>query len=640
MTTVHIPTGNPDQPPIPGPADRVSFFDEQRRRQRQSWRFMALSAIAAVVVGIPLSMFLTPVVYLATMGALRLVERWVPVPDMIGSMLRDLGQFVLDYVAALEPWYQSGDLRSGVVEAARMVTIPFGSVLLTVAALIIPGVVITVLLWLGLRVLFREAGVGGALLRLGAREPRADDLEERQLVSVVEEMAIAAGLPLPRIWLLDSRASNAAAIGTSAENAALVVTRGLLDDLDRDETQGVVAHLIGSIGNGDLRISLSITAAFQAINLVFTTLDAVSYFSRSAWRDLSRLARLSLSPHSDPRATEAVAQLLDHPLDQMRPDGLLGLLHDAGADRPRTRIGRLLRSLPILKLLVALPLLLLSPLLIPSLFIRAHLQLVSGLVVGPMLMRGWRARRYLADATAVQLTRNPDGLARALRRLNEEGAAVPGGQWFTHLFIVGSEPGRRLARISIPRAVSPKEVGGSGEFTWILPPDPASGHSSASREAAGNVDQMPGERSDGGEFTRLFPEILPPDGAARSGTAVAEAEQRPSGTRPNELAGLRSHPPIRKRLERLDAQGARLSFGSKVEKLRIALHRPRPRLRDRIRAGLYLALLLLVLAAGSPLALIIAAVLTLYVSLVLLLALASAVLFMALAMAAIYALLG
>jgi Zn-dependent protease with chaperone function len=64
-----------------------------------------------------------------------------------------------------------------------------------------------------------------------------------------------------------------------------------------------------------------------------------------------------------------------------------------------------------------------------------------GLLLGPLVALAWRARRYRADATAVQLTRSPDGLARGLAWLADHGASVHGAEWAAHLFVVG--PGRK-----------------------------------------------------------------------------------------------------------------------------------------------------------------------------------------------------
>ena len=64
-----------------------------------------------------------------------------------------------------------------------------------------------------------------------------------------------------------------------------------------------------------------------------------------------------------------------------------------------------------------------------------------GFIVGPLLALTWRSRRYLADATAVQLARNPDGVASGLAALASRGGVIPGGSWATPLFVIGPERG-------------------------------------------------------------------------------------------------------------------------------------------------------------------------------------------------------
>jgi hypothetical protein len=64
-----------------------------------------------------------------------------------------------------------------------------------------------------------------------------------------------------------------------------------------------------------------------------------------------------------------------------------------------------------------------------------------GFIVGPLLALAWRSRRYLADATAVQLTRNPDGVASGLAALASRGGLIPGGSWAAPLFVIGPERG-------------------------------------------------------------------------------------------------------------------------------------------------------------------------------------------------------
>jgi Peptidase family M48 len=81
---------------------------------------------------------------------------------------------------------------------------------------------------------------------------------------------------------------------------------------------------------------------------------------------------------------------------------------------------------------------LLLPLIFTNLAIKVTLWIAVSFMLGPLIALTWRARRYLADATAVQLTRYPDGLARALEKLASQGATIPGG-WAAHLFLIGPE---------------------------------------------------------------------------------------------------------------------------------------------------------------------------------------------------------
>src|SRR5215211_7346338 len=130
--------------------------------------------------------------------------------------------------------------------AMLMMGIPLAAVitpLLFLAALLVPGLAVHLVAWVGVRRLFGAAG-SGAALTLGARDPRPGELEEHQLVNVVEEMAIACGVKAPSIQLLDTEVANAAVIGSDVEDATLVVTTGLLAALSRDETQAVLAHAI------------------------------------------------------------------------------------------------------------------------------------------------------------------------------------------------------------------------------------------------------------------------------------------------------------------------------------------------------------------------------------------------------------
>lgn len=100
----------------------------------------------------------------------------------------------------------------------------------------------------------------------GARAVSAD--EERQLHNVVEEMAIAAGLPKPKVYVIETQALNAFATGMSPAAASVAVTRGLLETLSRDELQGVIGHEMGHIVNWDIRYATAVSVMVGLILLV------------------------------------------------------------------------------------------------------------------------------------------------------------------------------------------------------------------------------------------------------------------------------------------------------------------------------------------------------------------------------------
>ena len=92
--------------------------------------------------------------------------------------------------------------------------------------------------------------------------------EERQLLNIVEEMAIAAGMPIPKVYLLNESSINAFAAGQSHNNAVIGVTSGALTHLSRDELQGVIAHEFSHILNGDMRLNLRLIGILHGILLI------------------------------------------------------------------------------------------------------------------------------------------------------------------------------------------------------------------------------------------------------------------------------------------------------------------------------------------------------------------------------------
>lgn len=101
-----------------------------------------------------------------------------------------------------------------------------------------------------------------------ARPLRADDPAARILTNVVAEMAIAAGLPAPRLYVIDDPDPNAFATGRDPRHAAIAVTTGLLATMTREELQGVIAHEMAHIRNHDIRVMTVVAALLGAVLLL------------------------------------------------------------------------------------------------------------------------------------------------------------------------------------------------------------------------------------------------------------------------------------------------------------------------------------------------------------------------------------
>lgn len=111
-------------------------------------------------------------------------------------------------------------------------------------------------------------GDRAVLLAAGARPVRADDPSARVLRNVVAEMAIASGLPEPRVYVVDDPDPNAFATGRDSAHASIAVTRGLLATMNRDELQGVIAHEMSHIRNYDVQTMTVVAALLGAILLL------------------------------------------------------------------------------------------------------------------------------------------------------------------------------------------------------------------------------------------------------------------------------------------------------------------------------------------------------------------------------------
>ncbi|MDR7091741.1 M48 family metallopeptidase [Cellvibrio fibrivorans] len=187
--------------------------------------------------------------------------------------------------------------------------------------------------------------MGGRLLSGNTVDP-----DERKILNVVEEMAIASGAAVPPVYLIEDDAINAFAAGYHPQDAIIGITRGCIHTLNRDELQGVIAHEFSHIFHGDMRINMRLIALLHGI-LVIGLIG--EFLIRSA---SNRNIRRSSKDNS--------------------PAAIMGL---------------------------GLGLLIIG---------------YSGIFFGNLIKAAVsRQREFLADASAVQFTRNPDGIAGALKKI-------------------------------------------------------------------------------------------------------------------------------------------------------------------------------------------------------------------------------
>ncbi len=186
--------------------------------------------------------------------------------------------------------------------------------------------------------------------------PNTQDLDERVVLNVVEEMAIAAGTPVPPVFLLDEEAGiNAFAAGFTPNDAVIGVTRGTIESLTRDELQGVIAHEFSHILNGDMRLNIRLMGVLHGILLI-------ALIGYGVLRSL-RFVRVS-SRNSKKGGGAAIVVVMLMLGIAFLVIGYVGVF-----------FGKLIKSA------------------------------VS------------RQREFLADSSAVQFTRNPGGIAGALKRI-------------------------------------------------------------------------------------------------------------------------------------------------------------------------------------------------------------------------------
>ncbi len=220
--------------------------------------------------------------------------------------------------------------------------------------------------------------LGGRLI-----QPGTGTLAEQRLMNVVQEMAIASGTAVPPVYVLDNEQGiNAFAAGFEPDSAVVAVTRGTLDYLDRDELQGVIGHEFSHILNGDMRLNIRLIGIIHGILVI----ALVGYYV------LRSLRHVRLSSSSNRKGGGGVLAIL---------------------------LALLISSI--------------------TLIVVGYIGVFIGNLIKSAVSR---QREFLADASSVQFTRNPEGLAGALAKIGgiKETSRIddPHAQEISHMFFANA----------------------------------------------------------------------------------------------------------------------------------------------------------------------------------------------------------
>ncbi len=280
----------------------MNFFESQARVRRNTIRLVCLFAIAVIILIIMTNMFL-----MVMSNSIYLEQLF-----SFGALLQNMD------------WFKF--------------------------ALVSLGVSVVVLMGSASKIMVLSAGgkvvaesLGGQLIAQNTGDPM-----QRRLLNVVEEMAIASGTPVPPVYILTGEPGiNAFAAGFTARDAVIGVTQGVLDHLNREQLQGVIAHEFSHIFNGDMRLNIRLIGVLNGILII------------------GQVGRLIF------RASTNI-------------------------ERGRKNVGGWLTVLGVGLMVIGF----------------------AGTFFGGLIKAAvCRQREYLADASAVQFTRNPDGIASALKRI-------------------------------------------------------------------------------------------------------------------------------------------------------------------------------------------------------------------------------
>ncbi len=313
----------------------MNFFEQQDHARRQTRTLIILFTLAVIAIVV------------AVNGAMALVWSWTQSGYVLGMREYPRGFFATNTVITLAligvgTLIEMFNLRDGGDAVAKM--------------------------------------AGGRLV-----PPSSTDLQERRLLNVVEEMALASGIACPKVYLLDKEeAINAFAAGYNQDEAVVALTRGALTRLTRDELQGVIGHEFSHILNGDMRLNIRLIGLLFGIQMIAGFGQHLMDFGTRTWS-----------------------------------------MRERNGKGPSARMVIFVTGLALLVI--------------------GYIGIFFGRLIKAAVSR---QREFLADASAVQFTRNADGIGGALRKIGglsrtmQLGSRIhhPNAEQLSHLFLGAPKP--------------------------------------------------------------------------------------------------------------------------------------------------------------------------------------------------------